>query len=406
MSEASAPPREKREQSPHAPAGARALLSALALSEVGDRFVLAAMPIVALRLDSAVFLAGVILASTVPSVLLSGRVIKVPGLLSARAWRWALFGQMVAWVAAAVTSTVSSWALLLWVLVAGVLEVVSVPYSRAALERVSAGDHEGLTKQWGVAKSLAGAVGMGAGALAATQVGVGWVLLINAATFAITLAIATRIPQLDGAHTKSESGPPASTASSVRLFDPSVFGALGFVVVVTMLCATSLEGVMGPFMLRETVGFDARLLGFVMAAWALGAVAASLLAPAGTQTHPGTFGLSQLCVAIALGLPSLGVNFSWTYLLFFIGGVGNGLFNLRLSRTLWSSVPREQQPAAWAQFNRVLNTTIVLAFVVSLIVEPTGAPELLLAVAGVLSVVALAHIIRAHLDREEVVADA
>ena len=379
--------------------GANVVLGALALSEVGDRFVLAAMPIVALRLDSPAFLAAVLVAATLPSVLLSGLVTRLPALRTLRAWRIALLGQLIAWALAAVVASASAWLLIGFVLAAGILDVVAMPYSRAALHQVGADDVAGLTKRWSTAKSLAGALGMGAGALIASAFGLLPVLLVNAATFALTLAVTYRAQGLGKGDEQSRSARRTVVAAEGSLLTrPEVFGALGFTAVVAMLSTTSVEGVIGPFMLETLSGFSPRMLGFVMAAWALGAVFASAFAPARTQTHGAALPAACLMVALALGVPATGaVPFAWAFAFFFLGGVGNGIFNLSLSRTIWDGVAPEHQASAWAAFNRALNATILSAFVIGLVAASDHAPVVLLVMASLLGLVAVTILLRASL---------
>ncbi|MCC3766709.1 hypothetical protein [Streptomyces sp. UNOC14_S4] len=349
----------------------------MAASEFGDRLVQVAYALIALKEGSTTFLAAVLAAQTIPILVLTPIVSSRDWIRSRTAWRAGLVGQVVAFAVAA-TQAGSPAVVLVCVLAAASCEALTMPFSRSLLHALSDGRQAELAKLWGVAKAGAGAAGMVLAGVVVSLSGAGLAFVLNALTFLAVMAVAWS-PQIPEAGTGGHRKP---TAGVRYLLAPGAFGAAGLLCLVVMLLATSLEGVSGPFMLAETPGYDANGLGVVMACWAIASMVTAAITPKCVTGNRAFLPLSNVLVAVALGLPSIGLPFWLAAVTFALGGIGNGIFNLLLSRIIWSGVPAEGQAHAWAAFNWVLNASLFLSFAVGFLLRPGHAPALLAGAAG------------------------
>lgn len=359
------------------PRGLVRLLLALSASEFGDRLVQVAYALIAVRAGSTTFLAAVLAAQTVPVLVLTPLVGSRGWIRSRTAWRAGLTGQVVAFAVAAVLADHRA-VVLAAVLVAASCEALTMPFSRSLLHAQSGGRQAELARWWSVSKAGAGAAGMVLAGVVVAASGAGSAFALNALTFLLVLAVAwsPRTPE-DGGATRRR-----ATAGFRRLVAPRAFGALGLLCLTVMLLTTSLEGVSGPFMLARTPGYDADGLGVVMACWAVASMIAAAATPKRVTGIRALLPVSNVLVALAIGLPSLGLPFWSAAVTFTLGGIGNGVFNLLLTRVIWSGVPSEGQPDAWAAFNWLLNAALFLSFSVGLFLRPQHAPTLLACAAG------------------------
>ncbi|TXJ82036.1 hypothetical protein E2C11_09875 [Streptomyces lavendulae] len=363
------------------PAGLAGLLLALAASEFGDKLVQVAYALIAVRAGSTTFLAAVLAAQTIPVLALTPLVSSRGWIRSRTAWRAGLIGQVAAFAVAAAVAD-HRIAVLACVLVAASCEALTMPFSRSLLHALSDGRQAELAKWWSVAKAGAGALGMVLAGVVVALSGAKSAFALDALTFLLVLAVAwsPRIPADDG----TTGGRSATARFGLgfgpgfgRLVAPGAFGALGLLCVTVMLVTTSLEGVSGPFMLARTPGYDAHGLGVVLACWAVASMIAAAVTPRRFTGVRALLPLSDLLVALAIGLPSLGLPFWSATVAFALGGIGNGVFNLLLTRVIWSGVPAAAQPHAWAAFNWILNASLFLSFSVGLFLHPRHAPALL-----------------------------
>ncbi|GAA1044921.1 hypothetical protein [Streptomyces murinus] len=354
------------------PPGLVGVLLALAASEFGDKLVQVAYALIAVRAGSTTFLAAVLAAQTIPVLALTPLVSSRGWIRSRTAWRAGLIGQVAAFAVAAALAD-HRIAVLACILVAASCEALTMPFSRSLLHALSDGRQAELAKWWSVSKAGAGAAGMVLAGVVVAVSGAASAFALNALTFLLVLAVAwsPRIPE-DGTP-----GSRSATAGFGRLLAPGAFGALGLLCVTVMLITTSLEGVSGPFMLARTPGYDAHGLGVVMACWAVASMVAAAVTPRRITGIRALLPLSNLLVALAIGLPSLGLPFWSATVTFALGGIGNGVFNLLLTRVIWSGVPAAGQPHAWAAFNWLLNASLFLSFAVGLFLHPRHAPALL-----------------------------
>jgi hypothetical protein len=359
------------------PAGLIKLLLAMTASEFGDRLVQVAYALIAVKAGSTTFLAAVLAAQTIPILTLTPLVSSWGWIRSRTAWRAGLIGQTAAFAVAA-TLADNRAVVLSGVLVAASCEALTMPFSRSLLHSLSEGRQAELAKLWGVAKAGAGAAGMVLAGVVVAVSGAGLAFVLNALTFLLVLAVAwsPQVPQ------DTAPGRRSATAGFGYLTAPGAFGVLGVLCLAIMLLTTSLEGVSGPFMLARTPGYDAGGLGIVMACWAVASMVAAAVTPKRLTAIRALLPLSNVLVAVALGLPSLGLPFWFAAVTFALGGIGNGIFNLLLSRIIWSGVPAEGQAHAWAAFNWLLNASLFLSFTVGLFLRPRHAPTLLADVAG------------------------
>lgn len=354
------------------PAGLVGVLLALAASEFGDKLVQVAYALIAVRAGSTTFLAAVLAAQTIPVLALTPLVSSRGWIRSRTAWRAGLIGQVAAFAVAAAVAD-HRIAVLACILVAASCEALTMPFSRSLLHALSDGRQAELARWWSVSKAGAGAAGMVLAGVVVAVAGTESAFALNALTFLLVLAVAwsPRIPE-DGT-----TGSRGATAGFGRLLAPGAFGALGLLCVTVMLITTSLEGVSGPFMLARTPGYDAHGLGVVMACWAVASMVAAAVTPRRITGIRALLPLSDLLVALAIGLPSLGLPFWSATVTFALGGIGNGVFNLLLTRVIWSGVPATGQPHAWAAFNWLLNASLFLSFAVGLFLHPRHTPALL-----------------------------
>ncbi|MFE9023920.1 MFS transporter [Streptomyces sp. NPDC007808] len=350
----------------------------MAASEFGDKLVQVAYALIAVKEGSTTFLAAVLAAQTVPILALTPVVSSRNWIRSRTAWRAGLIGQVVAFVIAAALAD-NTVVVLACVLVAASCEALTMPFSRSLLHALSDGRQAELAKAWGVTKAGAGAAGMVLAGVVVSLSGAGPTFALNALTFLLVLAAAwaPRVPEADGKSNRR------AMAGFGYLRAPGAFGVAGLVCLVVMLVTTSLEGVSGPFMLASTPGYDVKGLGTVMACWAIASMITAAVTPKRLTSIRALLPLSNILVAVALGLPSLGVPFWFAAVTFAVGGIGNGLFNLCLSRIIWSGVPADGQAHAWAAFNWILNASLFLSFAVGFILRPGHAPTLLAVVSGV-----------------------
>lgn len=360
------------------PAGLVKLLLAMAASEFGDRLVQVAYALIALKEGSTTFLAAVLAAQTIPILVLTPLVSSRNWIRSRTAWRAGLIGQVAAFVVAA-TLAHSTVVVLTCVLVASSCEALTMPFSRSLLHALSDGRQAELAKAWGVTKAGAGAAGMVLAGVVVSLSGAGLTFVLNALTFLLVMVVAWS-PQIPESDAKSNR---RAMAGFGYLRAPAAFGVAGLFCLVIMLLTTSLEGVSGPFMLARTPGYDIRGLGTVMACWAVASMITAAVVPKRITSIRAFLPLSNVLVAVALGLPSLGVPFWFATATFALGGIGNGIFNLLLSRIIWSGVPADGQAHAWAAFNWILNASLFLSFAVGFILRPGHAPMLLAAASGV-----------------------
>ncbi|MFH8339165.1 MFS transporter [Streptomyces sp. AM6-12] len=350
----------------------------MAASEFGDKLVQVAYALIAVKEGSTTFLAAVLAAQTIPILVLTPVVSSRNWIRSRTAWRAGLIGQVAAFVVAAVLAH-NPVVVLACVLIAASCEALTMPFSRSLLHALSDGRQAELAKAWGVTKAGAGAAGMVLAGVLVSLSGAGPTFVLNALTFLLVLAVAwsPRIPEAD-----PQSNPKAM-AGFGYLLAPGAFGVAGLLCLVAMLLTTSLEGVSGPFMLARTPGYDIRGLGIVMACWAVASMITAAVTPKRSTAVRAFLPLSNVLVALALGLPSLGLPFWLATATFVLGGIGNGIFNLLLSRIIWSSVPADGQAHAWAAFNWILNASLFLSFAVGFVLRPGHAPTLLAAVSGI-----------------------
>ncbi|BBC94959.1 hypothetical protein SRO_3783 [Streptomyces rochei] len=297
------------------PAGLVGTLLALAASEFGDKLVQVAYALIAVRAGSTTFLASVLAAQTIPVLALTPLVSSRGWIRSRTAWRAGLIGQVAAFAVAGAVAD-HRIAVLACILVAASCEALTMPFSRSLLHALSDGRQAELAKWWSVSKAGAGAAGMVLAGVVVAVSGAASAFALNALTFLLVLAVAwsPRIPQ-DGT-----AGSRGATAGFGRLLAPGAFGALGLLCVTVMLITTSLEGVSGPFMLARTPGYDAHGLGVVMACWAVASMVAAAVTPRRLTGIRALLPLSDLLVALAIGLPSLGLPFWSAAVTFALGG--------------------------------------------------------------------------------------
>jgi len=169
-----------------------------------------------------------------------------------------------------------------------------------------------------------------------------------------------------------------------QLAKPQVFSTVGLLALATVVLATSLESVSGPFVVGGYSGYNPVHLALTVAAWPVMATLSSLLLRADWGAHRGTLVVGA--ALIGLGLMWMAFADSWIYGLigFALAGSGNGVINISLSAAIWGGVPSAMQRAAWSAFNFMLAVMLIIGFVVGSTAGAGQAPRVVF-VGGALS---------------------
>ena len=249
-----------------------------------------------------------------------------------------------------------------------------------------------LARRWDVAKSFGGAVGFVLAGTLIQESSVSWVFVANAATFVVMACVAVVVPGTVASHAGAQPDQPATEAPSLaegfrQLARPQVCSRVGLVALTSVLLATSLKSVSGPFVVGGYSGYTLVHFALTVAAWPVMATVTSLLLPASW----GARRTSLVCGAglIGVGLMWMAVAHSWIYgrIGFALAGSGNGVINIALSAAIWGDVLSAMQRATWSAFNFTLALMLIIGFSVGPAVGPGQAPQVVF-VGGALALVA------------------
>jgi hypothetical protein len=134
-------------------------------------------------------------------------------------------------------------------------------------------------------------------------------------------------------------------------------------ILAAVIFATSIEGVAGVFYLRDITSSDT-VYGFLLSAWALGAVPGSLI---GAWGRAGKRHLAMVLGGAALmggallieGLVPVAAVIA---IAFVVGGFGNGAHNVGVRNVVHHHIPAEMHGRAWAYFRVLVNTCVALGY--------------------------------------------
>lgn len=374
------------------------LISAMALSEMGNLAAVAAVAVSAVAKGLPSYLGLVLASQSLPVILLSRWVPKAIGGWGVSWWRRLLLLQATVFVLLAMHPS-NLRLIVAGVAVVGIAEAFLVPFSRAVLGELSGPDGAPrLARRWGVAKSFAGAVGFLLAGWLIQESSVGWVFVANAVTFVVmacaaVVAPGTPVERSAEASTDAASAETRSLLEGFRqLAGPHVFSGIGFFALASILLATSLESVSGPFVVGGYSGYTPVHLSFAVGAWPVMATLSSLLLPEKWGARRGTFivGACSICG----GLIWIAVANSWASGLvgFAVAGTGNGIVNIALSAAIWGDVPSGLQRAAWSAFNFTLAWMLIAGFSIGSAAGASRAPEVVLAGGGVALVIVCVYV--------------
>jgi len=368
------------------------VISAMAFSEMGNLAAVAAVAVTAIAKGVPVYLGAVLAAQSLPVVMLGRWIPKVISGWGVAVWRGLLLVQAAVFVLLATFSS-NLTLIVLGIAVVGLVEAFLVPFSRAVLGDLSGpGGAAGLARRWGVAKSFAGAVGFVLAGTLIQESSVSWVFAVDAVTFVVMACVAVVVPGTVGSRAGAQHDPATAKTSSLlegfrQLARPQVFSRVGLVALASVLLATSLESVSGPFVVGGYSGYNPVHLALTVAAWPVMATVSSLLLPENWGARRGSLVVGA-CL-IGLGLMWIAVADSWMYGLvgFALAGSGNGVINISLSAAIWGEVPSAMQRATWSAFNFMLALMLILGFSVGSAVGAGQAPQVVF-VGGALSLAA------------------
>ncbi|GAA2402851.1 hypothetical protein GCM10010404_71150 [Nonomuraea africana] len=340
------------------------LLAGTFLSTLGDGVATLSLVLEAARTGPTWWVTEVYLAELLPPLLLAPLLgVLVDRTNAKRIWLAAVLVQAVLFAGAAATPFFHAQVLML-----SLANVFAVASSAAGFKLVPAvagtagmeRANSGLT----AAMSLSTLIGPGLGAALFTAVGNAWLLGFNAATFVVVSLVIWGVVPGDRDERMSLSTSPFTGALDglkVMWNSPVIRPLLP--ILAAVIFATSIEGVAGVFYLREITSSDT-LYGFLLSAWALGALPGSLI---GAWESVGRRHLAMVLGGAALmgsallveGLVPVAVVIA---VAFVAGGFGNGAHNVGVRNVVHHHVPAEMQGRAWAYFRVLVNTCVALGF--------------------------------------------
>ena len=255
--------------------------------------------------------------------------------------------------------------------------------------RQLAGEATGrLNALQGAGRSAGGIAGAALGGVGLGMVGLRGLLGADAASFvAFAVAVLAVTPTLaDRRASPPEQGqtPPGRRAAELRLLAaPEAFGGPLLGLVVAVAFATSLEGVVGVFYLRDVVRLSTGAYGVAIACWSVGSVAAAaVLARYHRRGRRGTLAPAALVMGAAIAAVAALAD-PWSIgVVYFAGGAGNGAFNVALANVVHDCVPEDHHGAVWAVLGAVLNAAVTVGLLAG--APAAAAPRPMMVLSGAL----------------------
>lgn len=378
----------------------RLLMLGMFVSAVGTSLSSMGFFLLAAQTGRSSLLAAVLVANLLPSILLG----LVGGYVADRyltRWLWPLSLLFTAGIMTAMAITLR-WEVIIagcalmsscTALVGPVAQKLIAHYSSdAAATGSTLATVQGAAGVLGVAL---GGVSFGAGALQ--------LMLLADALAMLLLALVGFAVSRPEAITLDGPGEKFRPSSSLRLISsPSVFGALGILLIITTVTSTSLDDVSGVFALTHELGLSPAQYGITSAAWALGIMLGSVAGRYLREDARARYPWATLPIGVAIGAVGiLQPGFWGIILLFTLGGAGNGYFNAITNRIILSSVSDAQQGRAWAGFRWVVYTCLLVGYTIGAVVGASHA-LLLMSVSGCVLVgcAALNIVVRGRVGRK------
>lgn len=344
------------------PRTARAiLLGGMLVSSVGDDLAAMALDLHAASIGSSGLLAALLIGQSAPPVLLG----LTGGLLADRVLRWwmwpaSLLAQGL--VLAGLALTRSPVLLVLGVTLVAVIGALTGPVANKLLAHYT----EDAARSGGHVATIMGlsqAVGVAAGGAGFALIGAPALLALDAATFIAFALLACTVATRGAIELERPGATGGALRGFRRLASDAAFGRVGLAVIVATIIGTSIEGVVGIFVLTAHAHLSPALVGIVVAGWGLGVMAAGALSgrvrgPAKALMPAAAVVMGAVYVSVAVLLPPAGVIVA----LFAIGGVANGIFNAQLVAVIIGTVPGPEQGRAWAAWRWITATCFLLGY--------------------------------------------
>ncbi len=247
----------------------------------------------------------------------------------------------------------------------------------------------------GVTGVALGGVGFGAGTIQ-------WMLAADALAMFLLAGLGLLVATPD-AIIIDLSDEKTSWSTGVRLlYSSRTFGILGFLLILTTVTSTSLDDVAGVFALTHFLGLTPQEFGITSAAWGIGVICGGWLGKFVNKRPVAKHPLTALPIGVALA--SVGLfrpSFAVIALLFWAGGIGNGVFNAVVNRIILGSITQEFQGRAWASFRWVVYVCLLSGYAVAAFAGQ-GLALQLMAVAGIsVMVCSCVHLIVQTIGRRE-----
>ncbi|MDO4918804.1 MFS transporter [Kocuria sp.] len=359
------------------------LLAGLLLSACGDDVAAIAFSLRAAEAGAPRLLAAILLAQALPAVALG----LFGGVLADRSLRWwwwpaSLLVQGGLFLLMAVTA--SDPVVVACVAGASAVSAVTGPVGNKLVAQHSQ-DHARTGGHLATVNGLSQACGAALGGIAFGVNGIAPLLCANAATFTVlalaALAVTRRAPVV------LDPSPQRGVLLGFRrLAQPGAFGPAGLLLLVWTVFATSVEGVVGVFVLTGPAQWSPAAVGSAWGLWGAGVVVGGQLAGRSrghrtTLLVCGAATMGTVFLVLALALPGFGPGAA----LFLVGGAANGAFNAAVSRTLLTALPLTEQARGWAAYRWTVTCCLLAGYAVG---GAFGAQHavLALAAAGALAV--------------------
>lgn len=368
------------------------------LGVVGDVAAITALALWATATQSPAYLMFLLLADALPGVFLGyvgGKILD--SLNTPRLWIAGLAAQAGLYIFLALHLTTTTV-----LIVTALSSTISVLYGAAAFvhgQRLVGPDGPRLAKNNSILTTSGSFIGLALTGLIYTSWGIQTCLLVNAATFTISMMVVpalllthketntppeTRLGEKDHGHDTNHIRDTKQAHDTDQERDPhqehqqspkqhsliSAFGISGLTVVFATVLATSIDSVSGYFVVLEIMKLPPAEFTTASAVWSLCVVAgAAMLKSRPTDDQQrGATTMSQ-CSAI-MGLSLLGVavflpNFVGLVVLYMIGGIANGAFNTAMSVRISQGTSQTHQGRAWGIMRALVNGALISGMAIS-----------------------------------------
>jgi len=362
-----------------------ALLAAGTLISVcGDQVASIGLVMVAAGRHSPVLVAVLFVVELLPGVVLGtwiGRRVDTLGVR--RVWVAGLVAEAVS-VAVAATAG-GLWVKAGLIAVTGCFGVVAGSAGFRGLRELAGAGTGRLNALQGAGRSAGGVAGAALGGIGLAVLGLRGMLSLDAVSFVVfAVAVWAATAPLAGRRPALEPGEAGQRLRAVELrllSAPEALGVAGVVLVLAVAFATSLEGVVGVFYLRDVARLSTGAYGLVIASWSVGSAAAAVaLARFSTAGRATTLIPAALVMGAAIAAVAA-VSDPWVIgAVYLVGGAANGSFNVALANVVHDGVPAQHLGAAWAVLGALLNASVLVGYIAG--APGAGAARLVVALSG------------------------